>query len=126
MADRVLDRIHIRELACRCIVGINPDERTNKQDVIINLTLEADLSGACASDRIEDTIDYKRVKQSILKLVENSSFFLVERLAESIAEVCFGEPRVQGVTVSVDKPGALRFTRSVAIEITRRRDRHAG
>ena len=126
MADRVLDRIHIRELACRCIVGINPDERTNKQDVIINLTLEADLSGACASDRIEDTIDYKRVKQSILKLVENSSFFLVERLAESIAEVCFGEPRVQGVTVSVDKPGALRFTRSVAIESTRRRDRHAG
>ena len=122
MESKPLDRIVIRDLACRCIVGINPDERVNKQDVIINLTLEADLSKAGESDRIDDTVDYKRVKTAVIQLVENSSFLLIERLAERIAEVCFVEALVQVVHVSVDKPGALRFARSVAVEITRHRD----
>lgn len=121
-----LDRIHVRDLTCRCIVGINPEERVNKQDIVINITLEADLNSACRSDDINDTVDYKRVKQAILRLVESSEYFLIESLAQAIADVCFQEPRVQIVHVCVDKPGALRFARSVAVEITRRRGDHAG
>lgn len=124
--SRPLDRIHIRDLTSRCIVGINSDERVNKQDVIINITLEADLRDACATDRIEDTVDYKRVKQSILVMVEKSEFFLIERLAQAIADLCLSHARVQVAHVSVDKPGALRFARSVAVEVTRYRDGHAG
>lgn len=120
--SRPLERIHIRDLTTRCIVGINPDERVNKQEVIINITMEADLSRACASDNIEDTVDYKRVKQSVLKLVENSEYLLIERLADAIARTCLQEKQVQTVHVSLDKPGALRFARSVAVEITRTRD----
>jgi FolB domain-containing protein len=119
MPDSAMDRIHIRDLSLRCIVGINPEERTNKQDVIINVTMWADLRKACASDAIEDTIDYKSIKKSILAMVEGSSFFLVERLAEEVCALCLRDERVRRVTVSVDKPGALRFARSVAIEITR-------
>ena len=122
--DKQLDRIHIRDLACRCIVGINPDERVNKQDVIVNVVIEGDLRDACANDAIADTIDYKRVKQSILQLVETSEFLLVERLAQAIADTCLREPRAQAVHVSVDKPGALRFARSVAVEIVRYRENH--
>lgn len=117
-----LDRIYIRDLTTRCIVGINPDERVNKQEVIINIVLEADLRNACASDSIDDTVDYKRVKQSVLELVEHSEFLLIERLADAIAQTCLRQPRVQAVQVSLDKPGALRFARSVAVEITRTRD----
>ncbi len=123
MAERILDQIHIRDLTCRCIVGINPEERTNLQDVIINLTLHADLREACATDRIDDTIDYKSVKMAVLAMVEESSYYLVERLAERIAEVCLQDTRVEAVRVSVDKPGALRFARSVAVEIFRERAR---
>ena len=123
--DRPLDRIHIRDLACRCIVGINPEERVNKQDVIINVTIEADLRGACTNDAIDDTIDYKRVKQAILQLVETSEFLLIERLAQAIADTCLREPRALAAHVSVDKPGALRFARSVAVEISRYRDGRA-
>jgi len=119
------DRISISDLTCRCIVGINPDERLNKQDVILNIVLEADLHAACESDRIEDTIDYKSIKLAVLALVENSSFFLIERLAQRIAETCFLDPRVKIAHVSVDKPGALRFARSVSVSITRTRDGHA-
>ncbi len=117
--NNILDRIHIRDLAVRCIVGIRDWERLKKQDVHINLTLYADLADACASDRIEDTVDYKALKNRIVQMVEKSEFQLVERLAESVAEICLAEPRVEQVVVSIDKPGALRFSRSVGVEITR-------
>lgn len=122
MADRPLDRIHIRDLQARCIIGIHDHERANKQDVVVNITLHADLARAGRSDRIEDTVDYRRVKQNVLATVEESSFFLVERLAQEIADVCLQDAAVRRVDVTLDKPGALRFARSVAIEISRERE----
>ncbi len=122
MADRSWDQIHIRDLTCRCIVGINPEERTNLQDVIVNVTLYANLREACVTDRIDDTIDYKSVKLAVLAMIEKSTYHLIERLAERIAEVCFEDTRIEAVRVSVDKPGALRFARSVAVEIYRERE----
>jgi FolB domain-containing protein len=114
-----LDRIYIRDLQIRCLIGIYDEERREKQDVIINVMMEACLRDACRSDRIEDTVDYKAIKKRILAMVEDSACYLVEHLAERIARICLDDPRVRRVTVSVDKPGALRFARSVAIEITR-------
>jgi FolB domain-containing protein len=121
MDELPLDRIHIRDLGTRCIIGVNDDERVNLQDVVINITLHADLRMACASDAIEDTIDYKNIKVSVLEEVEGSSYFLIERLAERIAELCLVDG-VERVDVSVDKPGALRFAESVAVEISRQRE----
>lgn len=119
MAERALDRIHIRDLQARCIIGVHEQERENKQDVIVNITLHADLGRPGQSDDIHDTVDYKRVKQKVLRLIEDSSFYLVERLAQRIAETCLEDPAVRRADVSVDKPGALRFARSVAVEISR-------
>lgn len=122
MAELPLDRLHIRDLKVRCIVGIKPDERSEKQDVLINITLHADLRAACKSDRIQDTVDYKVVKKRVLKMAEESGYYLVERLAERAAEIALEYPAVQRVDVSVDKVGALRFARSAAVEISRARD----
>ena len=60
-----MDKIFIKDLFLRCIIGINPEERTKKQDIIINVTLHADLASAGKSDDIEDTIDYKKMKMEI-------------------------------------------------------------
>ncbi len=122
MADGETDRIHIRDLMCRCIVGIYPDERREKQDVIINITLWANYRAACRTDDIADTVDYKTIKKQVIKMVEESRFQLIERLAEEVAGICLANPRVEKVAVSVDKPGALRFARSVAVEILRERE----
>lgn len=119
MADPTLDRIQIRDLLARCIIGIYEDERKNKQDVIFNITLHADLTTAGDSDRIEDTINYKELKKRILTMVEASQFFLIERLASRVAAICLEDPRIRRVEVTVDKPGALRFARSVAVTIVR-------
>lgn len=113
------DRIHLRDLLLRCIVGINDEERVKRQDVVINLTLHADLRAACRSDRIEDTINYRTIKRRIIREIEDGTFDLIERLGERIAEICLETPAVMRVDVVVDKPGALRFARSVAVELTR-------
>jgi D-erythro-7,8-dihydroneopterin triphosphate epimerase len=116
-----LDRIFIKDLLLRCIVGIKPEERQKKQDVLIHLNLYGDLHRACASDNIEDTVDYATLKKKVITLVEGSSFNLVERLAEAIAALCFEDSRVQKVDVEIEKPGALRFARTVGVAITRER-----
>lgn len=121
MADVPCDKIYIRDLTCRCIVGINPEEREKKQDIIINVTLMADLRQACHSDDIRDTVDYKTIKQTIIDRVESSQFFLIERLAEEVANIALQDARVHAVEVTIDKPGALRFARSVAVSIYRQR-----
>lgn len=121
MADRPLDRIHIRDLLVRTIVGIREWEREKKQDVVLNITLHADLAAACRSDAIEDTVDYVAIKRNVIDTVERSSFYLVERLAQAVADVCLQDERVKRADVLLEKPGALRFARTVAVEITRER-----
>lgn len=121
MADLPLDRIRIHDLQLRCIVGVNPEERREKQDVTINLTLHADLRQAGRSDTLSDTIDYKALKKDVIAAVETSSYQLVEALAERIAQICLSRRGVQRVDVTVEKPGALRFVRTVGVEITRER-----
>jgi D-erythro-7,8-dihydroneopterin triphosphate epimerase len=113
------DLIEIRDLLVRCIVGINPEERVKKQDVIINLTLFGDLRQAGLSDDIEDAINYKTLTKRVLDHVEESEYFLVERMAHKIAEIAVLEFGIQRAIVSVEKPGALRFARSVGVVIER-------
>ena len=116
---RPLDRIRIHELTARTYVGFNDWERTKKQDVAISLTLYADLSDACRSDAVAHTVDYKDIKQRILSAVEAGRFMLIEKMAEDIAHICLEHPKVVRVDVSVNKLGALRFAKSVSVEITR-------
>lgn len=117
--NRRLDKIRIKDLSLRCIIGINDDERINKQDVVINIVMFCELSKAGKTDDIDDTVDYKSIKKKIILLVENSSFFLIEKLAEAVAEICLGNKLIEKVIVEIDKPGALRFAKSVSVEIER-------
>ena len=119
MAEHCVDKIYIRNLALRCIIGIYPEERENKQDVIVNIVMGVDLAKPGLSDDIEDTVNYKSIKKEVLALVEASDYFLVEKMAQEIATLCLANTRVAHVTVTVDKPGALRFAESVAVEIYR-------
>jgi len=115
------DRILIKDLLVRCVLGLSVEERREKQDVVINVVLFADLAKAARSDRPEDTVDYRAVKKDILALAEGSQFHLVEALAQRVAEACLAYGPVERVQVTVEKPGALRFARSVAVEIERAR-----
>ncbi len=113
------DRIIIRDLLVRTIIGINDWEREKKQDVIINLDLTFDTRAAAASDEVKDTLNYRTLTKRVLDLAEESSFFLVEKLAGEIAAIAVRDFGAEVAKVRVEKPGALRFARSVGVEIIR-------
>jgi dihydroneopterin aldolase len=120
-----MDKIFLSALTVECIVGIWEWERRVKQTVIIDLEMAADIRRAAATDRIEDTIDYKKVAKRLLAFVGESQFNLVETLAEQIARVVVTEFAVSWVKVRLNKQGAIRGARDVGIEIERRAEDYA-
>ncbi|MCB0116132.1 MAG: dihydroneopterin aldolase [Caldilineaceae bacterium] len=111
----------------RGILGINPDERKNRQDILINITLWADTRAAGVSDSIEDAVNYRTITKAVITHVEAGKPMLVERLVSEIARICFGsDERVEAAEVNVEKPTALRFARSVGITIYRTRSEMLG
>lgn len=115
------DLIHIRDLQLRTVIGITAEERRDRQDVLINIALETDTRPAGRSDDIADAVNYRSLTKQVIALVESTQFCLVEKLAEDVAALCLRAERVQRVQVSVEKPGALRFARSVGVSIERER-----
>ena len=117
-----MDLIHIKDLSVPGIIGIKPDERVNEQEILINATLWVDTSPAAASDDIADAANYRTITKAIIAHIRDGKPMLVERLVQEIADLIFAtEPRVHEVEVTVEKPGALRYARSVGITIHRSR-----
>jgi FolB domain-containing protein len=113
------DRILIKNLLLRGIIGINDWEREKKQDILINVAMFGDLQHAGESDDIEHTINYRTITKKVIEHVEASARYTVEALASDIAKICLAEAGVQSARVRVEKPGALRFAESVGVEIER-------
>jgi len=118
-----LDQILIRDLQFRCVIGVGREERREKQDVLAQITLHMDLHKAGKTDAIEDTLDYRGLKKEILAMTEVSQFHLIEALAQRMADICLAHEKVDRVEIVVEKPGALRFARTVSVRIVRGRDK---
>ncbi len=114
-----MDKIIIKDLLLRGIIGINDDERVNKQDILINLVMYANTRPAADSDDISDAINYRTITKRIIAHLEESADFLVEKLVEDIARFIILDYNVDRVVLRVEKPGALRFAKSVGVEIDR-------
>ncbi len=114
-----MDQIMIKDLLVRGIIGINPDERVNRQDILINLILYTDTRRASETDAIQDCVDYRAITKKVYAFVDSAQRYTVEALAGDIARLCLEQPNVKGVRVRVEKPGAVRFSRSVGVEIER-------
>ena len=116
-----MDKVFIEDLEVETIIGIFGWEREVKQIVRISLEMSFDISKAGKSDKIDDALDYKKIGKSIVNLVENSSFFLVEKMAEEIALLVLKNKQIEDIKLRVEKPGALRGSKSVGVEILRSR-----
>ncbi len=107
--------IKIDELSVMTIIGINDDERINKQEVLINYKLEVDISKAAESDDINDCVNYRTVNKEVADFVADSSFFTVEKLLAKILEILISYDGVKNAEATVSKPGALRYTSNVSL-----------
>ena len=115
------DRIHLRGLRVSCIIGVNPEERVHKQEVTVDVALEADLSRPGRTDDLADTVDYAAIHAEIVAEAAASSFRLLEKLAARIAEICLAHEGVRSARAAAAKAAVLPDLRSVGVEIVRRR-----
>jgi dihydroneopterin aldolase len=106
-------------LKTEAIVGIFDWERQVKQTVVMDIEFSADIAKAAASDSIDDTLNYKAVAKRVLAFVDESSFHLVETLAERIAMLILQEFGVSWVGITLSKPGAIRGSRDVGVMLER-------
>lgn len=114
-----MDIVYIRELEVRTIIGIYDWEREQQQVVSMDLEMGSDITRAAATDSIEQALDYKAVAKRIIQFVEGSEFFLVETLAECIAEIVLNEFSVPWLRLRLGKPGAVTGSRDVGVVIER-------
>jgi len=113
--------IKIKNLALRAIIGFNEWERNKRQDVLLNVEMEFEAKKAVESDKIENSLDYKEIKNEIIAGVEASNFHLLETLAGHVLEIIMGHPQVLAARVEVDKPHSLRFAESVSVVVSAQR-----
>ncbi|MEM7028066.1 MAG: dihydroneopterin aldolase [Chloroflexota bacterium] len=116
-----MDKIIIRDLLVRGILGVNPDERVNKQDILINVIMYTDIAAASKTEDLAQSVSYSDVSRRIIAHVEASQDFLIEKLIVDLARLILTEFRVERVMVRVEKPQAARYGKSVGIEIERSR-----
>ncbi len=114
------DKIFLEALEVTCIIGIFDWERKTPQKILIDLEFPANIRRAAKRDRIEDTVDYKRIAKRILTFAGASRFQLIETLAEKLAALLLKEFALKEVTLRISKPGAVRGSKNVGVEITRR------
>lgn len=115
------DKIFIRDLLVRAILGINESERNNKQDILINVIIYIPKYCSHSNDHIDQTINYRSICKLIINIAESSEFQLIESLAMTLFQQIFDMFNVPKLTLMIDKPHALRFAESVGIKMTRER-----
>ncbi|NMB53652.1 MAG: dihydroneopterin aldolase [Leptolinea sp.] len=117
-----MDQILIKDLLARGVIGISEKERSQPQDILFNIVIYTDIRQAGRSDDVEKSVNYRTVAKQVLAHASTIGRFTVEALAEDVAHLILEDPKVTGVRVRVEKPGAVRFSRSVGVEIERFRE----
>lgn len=120
------DIVFLRDLRVETVIGIWAWERKIRQTVSIDLEMAADVRRAAEADHIDAALNYKAVAKRVQEFVGDSSFQLVETLAEKIASLVLAEFEVPWIQVRVSKPGAIRGARDVGVRIRRGREPPAG
>ena len=117
----MLDKIFLENLEVKCKIGIFDWERKIRQKIALDLEFPADIRKAAKRDRIQDTTDYKAIAKETIRFVSTSSFFLIETLAERLAQNLLKKFRLREIKIRLSKPGAIRGAKNVGIEILRKR-----
>ena len=118
-ANRLFDQatINIRNLRLRTFIGFNAEERTKKQDVVLNLEISYRTSPAVFRDEVEGALNYKTITKAVIRQVEEGRFLLLEKLVADVLATCSNHPQVIHARVTIDKPHALRFAESVSLTL---------
>lgn len=115
------DRVLIRGLEIRCVIGTFPHERVKKQSVFLDLDLPCDAARPARRDDLREALDYDRLTRRLREFAEGTKFFLIETLADRAAALLLKEFKLPEVRLTIWKPGAIKDCGNVGVSIVRRR-----
>ena len=110
--------IRIHDLNVRAIIGTHSWERANKQDLLINITIEYDAAKASGSDSLKEALDYQALANKAVKIAGRSRCLLLEKLAAKLLEGIMADKRIKRAVVRLDKPQALPRAKCVSFELS--------
>lgn len=110
--------IEVKNLRLRTFIGFNLEEKTKRQDVVINLEIDYLISPLVLEDEVSEALNYKTITKEVINLVENGRFLLLEKLVSDVLAICSRHSSVRRAKVTIDKPHALRFADSVSLSMT--------
>ena len=115
--------IRVKDLSLRTFIGFKPHEKKHKQDVLIQLEVEVETSMVEHNDdyQADGFYDYRSMPKSVIKLVEESRFDLLEALPRKVLDEIMSNPLVKKARVEIEKPHALRYSRTVSVEMSSER-----
>jgi dihydroneopterin aldolase len=114
-----MDIIFLGALEATTIIGIYDWERETKQTIVLDIEMAFDIKKAAETDDIQYTLNYKMVSERVVSFVEQSEFYLVEKLIEEIANILLNEFNTPWVKIVLNKRGAISRARDVGIIIER-------
>lgn len=119
--DQNKDEVFIKDLLVRGIIGVTESERAQPQDILVNVIIFTNVTKASNTNNVEDSVNYRTIAKKIIAHIEKTQRHTVEALAGDIADLCLAEPNAVRVSVQVEKPGAVRFSKTVGVRIERQR-----
>ena len=110
--------LHLRGITFDAILGCHPTERTTPRPIVVDLSVQLDITAAAQSDSLPDTLNTETLETLVLDTAREGKFHLLETLAHTLATRILTLPLVQSVHLTVEKPASLPHTRSTAVTLT--------
>jgi dihydroneopterin aldolase len=119
---QMTDKLQIKNLRITCIIGILPDERLNKQDLLLDVKLSFSFQKAAQNDEVSHTIDYTPLSSMLTQWAQKGKFQLIETMADRGCDLILETwPQVKKCRLRVKKPGALTCADWTAACVTKKR-----
>lgn len=121
-----MEKIIIKGLKLFAYHGVNPEEKVDGQNFVLDITTELDAQMAESSDNVDNTVSYAKIIKTVRAVFTEKSYDLIETAANVVAmEIMKTYPALQKVTVLLMKPEApvKADFEYVAVEKTITRDR---
>ena len=102
-----MDRIIVSGLRIFAYHGVNPEEKENGQNFVIDLACELDLSVPCETDRLEDTVSYAKIIKTVIAVFTAEKYDLLEKAAQVVCDAVLAQyKKVRAVEHTLKKPEA--------------------
>lgn len=119
-----MDKIIVKNLKIFAYHGVNPEEKADGQNFVLDIDAYVDIGVPCATDNVDDTVSYAKIIKETVRIFTLQSDDLLERAAQRVADGLFERfDKIEKLRILLKKPEApiKADFEYVAVEISRER-----